>query len=236
MATNRERRARREAEAARRRADATRARRRRTLTTAAVAVVAVLVVVGVAFVALRGGDDGPVGPSTPPSGVTADGGVTDGSASAPVDVVVYEDFRCEFCEQLESDAGDYLDEQAAAGAVQVEYRPIAILGDESELALSAAACVVDAGGRPAFLDFHDRVFADGFDDADTLVGYAADAGAGGAATAGCITEESYDGWTAATTDAARDAGVEGTPTVLVDGEQLDEPTLDSLTAAVEAAG
>src|SRR5690348_16773865 len=49
-------------------------------------------------------------------------GLTIGSASAPHKVVVYEDFLCPYCGELEKKTHDQLAQLADQGKVQVEYR------------------------------------------------------------------------------------------------------------------
>jgi 2-hydroxychromene-2-carboxylate isomerase len=70
-----------------------------------------------------------------------------------------------------------------------------------------------------------------------LVSFANQAGATGAAVTQAIDSGRYDDWTRAVTEQASKDGVTGTPTVFVDGKQLDSSKLtpDGVTAAVQAA-
>ena len=79
-------------------------------------------------------------------------------------VVAYEDFLCPYCAQFESESGAWLLKQAQAGAIVLEYRPIAFLDqnsttDYSTRAADAAACVADDAGTDAFTDMHQALFA-----------------------------------------------------------------------------
>lgn len=214
--------------------------------------------------------DGPT-----PSGVTAEGGVLytqanavgDGSSEAPSDgpsdgasggtssadpvpVVVYEDFQCPVCRSFEATAGGYLEEQVAAGAITVEYRPIAFLDARFGTSYSlntanAAACTLDDVGVGAWKRLHDALYetqleegTEGPTEAD-LVRYALGSGAGDVAT--CIHDGTFDAWVTRVSEQAANDDVTGTPTVLVDGSVVEGaqpntvPGLEQLTAAIEAA-
>jgi protein-disulfide isomerase len=207
-------------------------------------VVAVIVVIAVQSSRTSTSADAQV-----PAGTVDDGtGIPVGDSAAPVTVDVYEDFQCPFCAQFEAMTGDTLDQLVASGQARIVYHPIAILDrasttDYSTRALNAAGVVLDEAGLDAFAQFHDLLFANqpaegtaGLTD-DELVDFAAQAGATGDAVANGIRDRTFEDWTKQVTDASSQAGVTGTPTVLVDGEKLDTSLLtpDGLTSAVEAA-
>jgi protein-disulfide isomerase len=66
-----------------------------------------------------------------------------------------------------------------------------------------------------------------------LISLGQQAGAGGD-FAKCVTDNTFAGWTAALTDAASKAGINATPTVEVNGKQIDN-TDEALRQAVQAA-
>ncbi|WP_369136970.1 DsbA family protein [Modestobacter versicolor] len=224
-------------------------RRRRTVVggvTAALVLVLVLVVV----VVVQTRRTSTALDAAAPAGTVAGGtAFAVGEADAPVTLTVYTDYQCPVCQRFEETNGDTLDQLVADGQVLLEQRPIAILDrfsttDYSTRALNAAAVVADQAGTGAFDQFSDLLFADqpaeggaGLSD-DQLVGYAAQAGATGEAVEQGIRDLRFEDWTAQVTEAASRAGVTGTPTVLVDGEPLDngsQLTPEGITAAVEAA-
>ncbi|GAB3599705.1 thioredoxin domain-containing protein [Angustibacter peucedani] len=237
----------RELKAAERRAAVARAEsRRKNSVRIAVAVVVVLVVVG--FGALvqsqRGGSSaGDTAANPANSSGTANAVVTVGQASAKVPVTIYLDFQCPFCQQFETSAGAELADYVAKGDVKVEYHPIAFLDDASTTkystrALNAAACVVN-GTPTAYQKFSDLLFANqpkegsaGLPDSQ-LASLAKQAGAGDVSQ--CITDRTYEGWTKRVTDQASKDKVNSTPTVLVGGTQLQQPTAAALKTAVDAA-
>jgi protein-disulfide isomerase len=238
--------ARRAAEAA---ARAAAERRRRTVVGGVAAAVVLVVVLVVVVVVQTRRTDTPADAAAP-AGTVADGTAFPvGEQDAPVTVTVYADYQCPVCQRFEEANAGTLAQLAADGRILLEQRPIAILDrfsttDYSTRALNAAAVVADEAGIDAFSQFSQLLFADqpaeggaGLPD-DQLVELAAQAGAGGAAVEQGIRDLRFEDWTAQVTEAASRAGVTGTPTVLVDGEPLDDGsqlTPEGITAAVEAA-
>jgi protein-disulfide isomerase len=221
-------------------------RRRRTRVGGVTAAVVVLVAVVVAVVVQTGRTTTSAEAAVPANTVDDGTTVVVGSADAPVTVDVYEDFQCPVCRTFEEAAGPTLAQLVGDGTVQVHYHGMAFLDtsandDYSTRALPAAAAVVDTAGPDSFQAFHDLLFAhqpaeggDGLTD-DRLVELAAQAGATGDAVEQQIRDLTYGDWVETVTDRASRDGVTGTPTVLVDGEPLEELSADALSAAVTAA-
>ena len=235
---------------------ARRQRRRRTALASAGLVVALLVALVVALALSRSGSAG--APAAAPAGTTERGGVLTGAPDAPVTVTVYLDLQCPACRAFEEQAGPWLEQQRAAGAVEVEVVPIAILdrlssGTEySTRAASAVHCVAAdgadggaGGGASRVPAFTAALYAEqppeggtGLPD-DDLVQAAREAGAS-PEVEGCITGGTYRDLVAQTTETALAStgdgggGVTGTPTVLVNGRAV-EASLPALQAAVQAA-
>jgi len=209
------------------------------------AVLAVLVVViGVAAL-VQSGRNSTSDTSATPSNFSGPGStsVVLGQSSAPVTVTVFEDFQCPICQQFETSVGPTLASLRESGKVKVEYRSIAFLDrmsstEYSTRALNAAACVRDQA-PDAFDKFHTALFANqppensaGLPDSK-LVELAK--GAGAPDVASCITGQTFKDWTVKVTDAASKDGVNGTPTVRVNGTDLVNPSAEQLTAAVDKA-
>ncbi|MGY1844828.1 DsbA family protein [Modestobacter sp. SYSU DS0875] len=223
-------------------------RRRRTVIGGVAAAVVLVVALVVVFV-VQSSRTSTDTDAAAPTGTTGDGyTVAVGAADAPVTLDLYEDFQCPACAQLEASSGDTVQRLVDDGTVRLRYHGMAFLDrasttEYSSRALNAAAVVLDAGGTDAYRAFHELLFAHqpeeggpGLTD-DQLVEYAAQAGATGDAVESAIRERRYADWVAAATDRASQDGVNATPTVLVDGEQLDTSDLtpDEITAAVQAA-
>lgn len=224
-------------------AEEAKARRRRTLVVAAAAVVvlAMVVVIGVLVQNNRDAATTASGPVATPANLVG-GGLPVG-APAKVTVTVYEDFQCPVCKAFEQQTGPTLDALREAGTVQVVEKPVAILDRVSKdkystRSLNAAGCLINAAPS-AFPAFKTALFAQqpeeggkGLTDAQ-LTTIAEQSGAPGLGA--CISDGTYEGWAARTTDQASKDGLTGTPYVLVNGQHLESPTADALKAAVSAA-
>lgn len=202
-------------------------KRRRLLMIGAVAALFVLIVGGAVVVTVLNKDD----VDAPSAG--SDFGLSIGDKDAPHQVVIYEDFLCPLCGQVEAASHKGLAEAAAAGKVYVEYRPIAILtqfGDYTTRAANAFKVVLDESGGDVAKKFHDLLFAEqpAEDDEDShftddeLVDLAVQAGADEDAVRPGIEDLSQEQWVKDATAAASDAGVKGTPTILLDGKSFEE--------------
>jgi protein-disulfide isomerase len=125
-------------------------------------VVAAAVIAGTS---LAGG--GSVSPAAAPTSArlpqAADAVVRMGPASAKTKVVLYEDYRCPVCKDLNAGLESVLRQDAADGKIQIEYRPTDLIdrndtvrGTGSVVAGNAMVCAADHG---AFYAFRDAVYA-----------------------------------------------------------------------------
>jgi protein-disulfide isomerase len=217
-------------------------RLRRTLTIGAVVLGIVIIIAG--GVLIQSQRDSTGNDAAAPAGATAEYGVVAGDAGADHEVVIYEDFLCPVCGELETQAGEALTTAVEEGRARVEYRPVNFLsrfGDFSMDAANAYAVVLDAEGPEVAKAFHDAVYADQpAEDADEfpgsawLIDKAVEAGASEEAVTAGIEEGAFEGWVDNATGAASEAGVNGTPTVLLDGEPVPGATIDEVAANLEA--
>lgn len=229
-------------------AEAKKKQRRRNIVSVAGVAVLVLVIIGGGFAINKWRDNKAT--SDLESGVpqTTDYSLVVGDDDAPHKIVIYEDFLCPICGTLEATAGERLAALAAEGKVQIDYRPIAILSRISSYtdeALNAFFVVREAAGDDVAKKFHDLLYADQpaedsetFPDADWLVDKAVEAGATEADVRDGIENDAQEDAVSAATSASEDAGVQGTPTVLLDGKVFDEASsmedlANKLVAAVE---
>jgi protein-disulfide isomerase len=158
-------------------------------------------------------------------------GLVIGTEDAPHDIVIYEDFLCPYCGELEAHSHEELAQLADDGKVRVEYRPFVILdraGDYSQRSTAAFAVVLDKSGPEVAKRFHDLLFANQpsetgpFPDDGQLVDLAVQAGAEESAVADGIENGAGNTWADDATQAASDARVRSTPTVLLDGQVFQE--------------
>ena len=189
------------------------------------------------------------GTMTVPSGADKAGAIVVGDPNAAKVVEVYVDYQCPYCQRWEIEIGTALMEramQAGSGLVVRQYN-MAFLGEAnrslnppgaSARAANAAACVLDGDGVDTFVAFNTAIFAapggtdpaTRFDEA-SLAGLAGGVGASDE-TLACIEEMRFMPFVSATTQAAFARGVTGTPTVLINGKQIQDsfgdPQLRSL--------
>lgn len=215
-------------------------RRRRSLTVSAVAVGVIVVIVAV-FVAIQTHTSSPTVAARGVHGATGSYGFVVGKVDAPATMVVYEDFQCPSCKSFEDTDGAMLNQKIADGTLSIEYRPIAILDrmsstDYSSRALNAAACVRNDTNITGWKAYHDLLFKEqpaentaGLTD-DQLTSFARQAGAKAPAVGTCISDGTYRDWGSSATDAASKDGVSGTPTVRLNGDNIDVSQLASAEA------
>ena len=198
-------------------------RRRRTLMIGGVVVALLVIVVGGYFLSRALDTTGDV--NAPAAGSKY--GVTIGPKDAPHDVVIYEDFLCPFCGEFEAETHEKLATLAEDGKVRVEYRPfnlLSSLGDYSERSAGAFSIVLDKSGPEVAKKFHDLLYENQpeekgpFPSDEDLVKWAVEAGATESDVKGPIESHAAKGWVTDATQAALDAGVRSTPTILLDGK------------------
>lgn len=203
-------------------------KRRRFLMIGGVAAVFVLIVGGAILWTVLSKED-----VDAPGAGQGEYGVSIGDADADHEIVIYEDFLCPICGQLEASSNEGLAQAAEDGKALVEYRPIAILtqfGDYSVRSANAFKTVLESAGPEEAKKFHDLLFedqpAEGDPDShytdDELVDLAVEAGATEDDVRDDIEGLTYEDWVDEATAAAIDANVEGTPTILLDGEQFSD--------------
>jgi protein-disulfide isomerase len=219
------------------------AERRRTIRSVSIVVVALALVVLAGFLFTRATDTSK-DVSAEPAG-SSEYGVTIGDPDAPHTVVVYEDFLCPFCGQLEAATREEFTRLADSGDLLVEYRPFNLLeriSDYSPRSTNAFAVVLEESGPEVAKRFHDLLYENQpseegpFPDDQALLDLAVEAGAEESAVSDGILGMGQQDWVDAATQAAADAGVRGTPTVILDGEVVQGAPEDILDAVRTAVG
>jgi len=200
-----------------------------------IAVVVVLVVLGGLVVFLNNQATAP-GP-TPGGALISEetGAISVGEGETTVDT--YIDFMCPVCGQFEEAYGEQLQAAAASDDITLNIHPIAILDfrsttDYSSRAAAAMYCVAE-NDPDAAIPFMNLLFQNqpaegsaGLDDAQ-LTTYASDAGAQNSAD--CISEGEYLKFPAAQ---AKEHEIQGTPTVEIDGDRIDNSEIASRFADI----
>ena len=162
------------------------------------------------------------------------------NAKAKYKVVVYEDFLCPYCRQFETSSRDFLRAAAQKGTVQIQYRPFHLLPDSySTRALTAWAAVLQQGTPKQALRFHDLLYDDQPYEQDPnkpgtskLQTWAKQAGVSSSSVLSAMGASDPSYVTAADAAASK-AGVTGTPTVFVNGQELAGTSISSMVDNLE---
>jgi protein-disulfide isomerase len=175
-----------------------------------------------------------IAPGRVPAGATPAGdGIVIGDGPVRVDAFI--DFLCPYCRQFELSSEQALAGLVSGGLASIAYHPMNFLDQASTTnystrAAAASGCAADQG---RFLDFAHALFVHqppeggpGLSDAE-LASLGRGAGLADAPFTDCLSEAPYLDWPAYVTARATEAGVTGTPTVLVEGTmvQADGPTI-----------
>jgi protein-disulfide isomerase len=205
--------------------------RTRNLLVVGAVVVAIAIVAGVMFAISSKNDTTgkAVTSSGTPSNLTGTYNVVIGKPSAPKTIKLYEDLQCPICKAFEGVTGAPTQAAIKDGKVKVDYHMVAFLDASSTTqyssrALNAAMAVLSTAGPDAFMKFRTIAFDNqpeegsaGVPDS-TLIQWAVQAGADEATVTPLINDNVYHQWVVNATDQMSKDGVNGTPTVYIDGK------------------
>ncbi|GAB3926066.1 hypothetical protein GCM10029976_020180 [Kribbella albertanoniae] len=164
-------------------------------------------------------------------------GVTVGKAGAKAQIDLYLDFRCPHCAEFEEMTGATVDKLVADGTATLTYWPLAFVNPEASPRLANAFAAAAANGKA--LTYADEMYGD-FSKSwtnDQLIELAKQLGIGDAKFQQAIQGNTYGSWVDSVGKAADARGVTGTPTVFVNGKQLEtkELTPEGMQKAVDDA-
>jgi len=196
---------------------------------AVVVAVAIIAVVMVVVSSNKDKTGEAVSSSGTPSNLSGTYNVVIGQQSAPTTIKLYEDLQCPICRQFEAVTGKQTQAAIDAGKVKVDYHMVAFLDrssttNYSSRSLNAAMAVLSTAGPDAFMKFRTIAFdnqpAEGSagEPDSTLVDWAVQAGATEAKVKPLIDGNVYHQWVVNATDQMSKDGVNGTPTVFIDGK------------------
>ncbi len=141
---------------------------------------------------------------------------------------VYVDYQCPACRVFEIINGGYLNEVIAQKKAKVVFHPMTFIGPESVLAANAAACAADEN---KFVDMNLALFQNQSESENSgkwSSEYLVELGKSIGITSGtfetCVNDGKYIKWTSNVAAASAKADVNGTPTIFVNGKQLDRNT------------
>jgi len=156
---------------------------------------------------------------------------------------VWEDPQCPVCKNFENANGDYIESLIRDKNATVRFHVLSFLGDESVRAANASFCAADEG---QYLDFHHALYAvqsplenSGFLSNQKLIDIATKIGIKSTKFADCVNKGSKIAVVKANYDSMAKYGVQGTPTVFINGKLWERKSSDfnlaEFKAAVEAA-
>ncbi len=217
-----------------------------------IAMVALVVVTGVVFslfsqnnkesASLAGLDGTTLKPAITSTIDTANGSAISFDNGAATTIDVWEDPQCPVCKLFADANGSYLESLVREKKANVRYHVLSFLGDESVRAANASFCAADEG---QYLDFHKALYAvqsplenSGFWSNETLVKMGKKIGITSTTFENCVTKGSKVDLVQANYDSMSKFGVQGTPTVFINGKKWERTQnafiLEEFKSAVEA--
>jgi len=217
-----------------------------------IAMVALVVVTGVVFslfgqsdkttASLSGLDGIKLKPAVTSTIDTANGSAISFENGAATTIDVWEDSQCPVCKLFEDANGAYIESLIREKKANVRYHVLSFLGDESVRAANASFCAADEG---QYLDFQKAIYAvqstvenSGFWSNETLVEMGKKIGITSTKFEDCVTKGSKVDLVQANSESMSKFGVQGTPTVFINGKKWERTqnafVLDEFKAAVEA--
>jgi len=152
-------------------------------------------------------------------------------------VDVWEDPQCPACKSFEEASGEYIDSLVRDKKATVRFHVLSFLGDESVRAANASFCAADEG---KYLDFHKALYRvqsslenSGFWSNETLIAIGNKVGITSEKFTTCVTDGQKVDLVQANYESMSKYGVQGTPTVFIDGIKVTDPSPDGLRAAIE---
>lgn len=138
-----------------------------------------------------------------------------GPADAPVTMVEFLDYQCQYCHRVHGVVDQVL--SSYAGKVRFVHREF-LLGNPRSLPTARAARCAGEQGR--FWDYHRRLLSDPAHDDAALRRTAAALGLDQPRFAACVASTRHDAAIERAVAQGRDAGVSGTPTFFINGRRL----------------
>lgn len=161
-----------------------------------------------------------------------------GDPDADVTVLAFEDYVCGHCgSYVLEEFPDLVTEYIDPGTIRYEHHDFPLpLSDESWRAPSAARAVQDSVGESAYWTYSQRLYANQSELGPELYASLAETvGADPETVRTAAVEERYETTVRADRQAGRDRGVEGTPTVFVDGSAVEGYGFETISQAIEDA-
>ena len=155
-------------------------------------------------------------------------GIAPAGVATGVPVVdIWEDFQCPVCKKFEELNSASIKQLAAEKKITVVYHLLSFLGPESVLLANAASCAADEG---KYNEFHDLLYVSqgaensGIWSAESLILAGNSIGVSSSNFKKCVTTGKYTNYLANVSAQGQKKKVTATPTIFVDGKELDRNT------------
>lgn len=160
----------------------------------------------------------------------------------PKVIDVWEDPQCPVCKYFEDANGEYIDSLIREKKATVRFHVLSFLGDESVRAANASFCAADEN---KYIDFHKALYRvqsplenSGFFSNENLLAIGSKVGIASDKFTKCVNDGQKVDLVKANYDSMPKYGVQGTPTIFINGKlwerKSNEFNPDEFRAAVEA--
>lgn len=160
----------------------------------------------------------------------------------PFRIDIWEDFQCPYCKFFETEMNEYLETLVRDNQAKVVYHMASFLGQESVRAANAVNCAVSEG---RFIEYHRALYEvqasenSGIFSNKNLVEIGKRLGITSPEFESCVNDQKFADTVSNVGKSMKENGVEGTPTVFINGKLWNRTSadfkLDEFKAAVEAA-
>lgn len=160
----------------------------------------------------------------------------------PFRIDIWEDVQCPYCKFFETEMSEYLETLVRENQAKVVYHMASFLGQESVRAANAINCAVEEG---RFIEYHRALYEvqasenSGIFSNKNLVEIGKRLGITSSEFESCVNDGKYADTVLKVGQSMKKNGVEGTPTVFLNGKVWNRTSadfrLDEFKAAVEAA-
>lgn len=160
----------------------------------------------------------------------------------PFRIDIWEDFQCPYCKFFETEMAKYLESLVRENQAKVVYHMASFLGQESVRAANAVNCAVSEG---RFIEYHRALYDvqasenSGIFSNKNLVEIGKRLGITNPEFESCVNDQKFAETVTNVAKSMKKNGVEGTPTVFLNGKVWNRKSadfnLDEFKAAVEAA-
>lgn len=187
-----------------------------------IGMVSLVVIIGAVFTVVSNKSSSSV--ALPPGASKADGYGIVFNADAKPRIDIWEDFQCPSCKRFEDANGGKILSLINEGKAKVVFHTLSFLGDESVVAGMGGGCAAEQG---KFLEYKKFMYTNQQEEHSGtwtkpyVISMAGAAGLDETKFAACLNKDKYRKWLTNVAAAGSDANINGTPTVVIDGNIIE---------------